>query len=603
MCIDTAGDILEQCQEWIPDVYAGYTLTPTPIDYYINTENNTEQESNSGESSVSEEQKKKRRKVTINMVPFIAEKGEYMPPSCSFAEVRGSLGKLFNLGNSRDGGWKDDKSKEAFESLMQGVEDLYNSGPTSVAFTTWWGARDVDEKQWWNDLRITPIEHFIEYFEAGRGGIWTTNRTDEQARAHKKYTWKLVTHQDQLVTHQDQLLPKERYLCKLDRGAFSVLQSLCVPHTNTKWIAQSVGFGNLYTLSKLRSRKSTGGSGKGQTLAVKDGSGRSSDFGLIVYLFCLSKYICSVHYFKGNPEAASQEKQGTVPGVAGNSSSETSAQISGSLQQQQQCRTTARVLYKEFLFRGIYSSPKAFLRFLFSCLNEECNSLEITMPTQHEILRWLKEDKVLFKREPEQKCELNSSREKSNSVALLADTDTKIAVSAAGDSSPAAMMIKASGSQSSSSIEVEAVAVPSPLPRFVYILLGVLVAGLAFGVYALLQTVVEKQLVDSKNAALGPNFELAVIKTEASINAQFAKVLNDPFNQHFDLPKMVRSVKEKEEAMLLDQFRSYEAQGDLWQTVSYRTGKVVDNIETQVAEKQRGKYFNFYTSIYFVISL
>jgi hypothetical protein len=391
-------------------VYADYTLTPTPIDYYINTENNTEQESNSGESSVSEEQKKKRRKVTMNMVPFIAEKGDYMPPSCSFAEVRGSLEKLFNLGNSRDGGWKDDKSKEAFESLLQGVEHLYNSCSTSEAFTAWWGAGDVDAKQWWNALRITPMERFIEHFEANPSEIWTTERTDEQARAHKKYTWKLVT-------HQDQLLPKERYLCKLDRGAFSVLQSLCVPHTNTKWVAQSVGFGNLYTLSKLRSRKSTGGSGKGQTLAVKDSSGRSSDIGLLVYLFCLSKYICSVHYLKGNPEATSQEKQGTVPGVTGNLSSETSAQISGNLQQQQ-CRTTARVLYKEFLFRGIYSSPEAFLRYLFGCLEEECDDLGIAMPTTQEILQWLKEDKVLFKSELEQNCELHTSPDKSNTAVL-----------------------------------------------------------------------------------------------------------------------------------------------------------------------------------------
>jgi hypothetical protein len=170
-------------------------------------------------------------------------------------------------------------------------------------------------------------------------------------------------------------------------------------------------------------------------------------------------------------------------------------------------------------------------------------------------------------------------------------------VSAANHSSPK-VVIKASGSQSSSSIEVEAVAVPSALPRFVYILLGVLAAGFAIGVYALLQTVLEKQLVDSKNAALVPNFELAVIKTEASINAQFDEVLNDPFNQHFDLPKMLRSVKEKEEAILLDQFRSYEAQGDLWQKVSYRTGKVVDVVEKQVAEKQQGKFFIFLFLLY-----
>jgi hypothetical protein len=176
---------------------------------------------------------------------------------------------------------------------------------------------------------------------------------------------------------------------------------------------------------------------------------------------------------------------------------------------------------------------------------------------------------------------------------------------AADDSSPDAA-VKASGSQSYEVSEVDAVAVPSSLPRFVYILLGVLAASIAFAVYALLQTVVEKQLVDSKNAALGPNFELAVIKTEASINAQFDKVLNDPFNEHFDLPKMVRSVKEKEEAIFFDQFRSYEAQRDLWQTVSYITGKIVGNIEKQVAEKQRGKFFIFYcmdTSIYFVITL
>jgi hypothetical protein len=190
--------------------------------------------------------------------PFIAKKGAFIPNS-SFGEVRRALEKLLALGDYH-GPWLTPESKTSFESLIEGVECLYDSGPNSEAFASWWEQRSDVEKELWNSLRITPMDRFIEHFNDNtKDGVWKSHRTDQEAISHTTHVW-------EKVKDVAELMPRDRFLCRLDRGAYSVIQSLCVKHTKRNWVSESVGCGDIYCIVDPESRKKSCPQRKAETV-------------------------------------------------------------------------------------------------------------------------------------------------------------------------------------------------------------------------------------------------------------------------------------------------------------------------------------------------